>query len=530
MKARWRVHGSRVSLAGESANRRMRPARSLLISASILIALGSNAAGCSRDQATLAKVAYIYHPHDNREILQHDPIVVIPGFMGSILEDEETGLSVWGRFFGRDGMPRETAQHNELMALPIGDVDLHQLVDEVSPVRILRVAELRVGERSIKVNAYPGVFTSILSGTYDDDLKRRAQMARIARHTEDEDIPILEQVAYDWRRDLSESAAVLHEHLLHAASVARAHREEAGLSTEDVRLDVVAHSTGCLVLRYYLRYGPVPLPEDGSVPEPTWEGTRLIQRAIFVAPPNWGSQSAFASAAFGGRPAAMLPVFPAPVLATLPSLYQLMPPPSRETIVYEDGRPIDLYDPEVWERHGWGLFTPGQEELLAMLLPEVADPQARLDIARKFMARVLRRAEQFHKALGTPAQMPTWTTMHLFASDSVRTPMSHHIEAGSGKVLEVRHGVGDHTVTRASALGDMDAGDSGFSRMESPVSWTSVHWVNGGHMEMIADPVLIDNMLYLLFEQPGPRRRPFPEERAVNAESPALGLVELPWR
>ncbi len=42
---------------------------------------------------------------------------------------------------------------------------------------------------------------------------------------------------------------------------------------------------GGLVLRYYLRYGAQPLPEDGSIPRLTWAGAANVANAILVATP-----------------------------------------------------------------------------------------------------------------------------------------------------------------------------------------------------------------------------------------------------
>ena len=51
---------------------------------------------------------------------------------------------------------------------------------------------------------------------------------------------------------------------------------------------------------------------------------------------------------------------------------------------------MDVYNPQVWEDFGWSVF--GEKEV-----PE----KFRLDalVARQYVALVLKRAEQFHKAL-----------------------------------------------------------------------------------------------------------------------------------
>ena len=59
--------------------------------------------------------------------------------------------------------------------------------------------------------------------------------------------------AYDWRRDLVESARRLDE-TLEALAEAR--------GDPDTRFNVVGHSMGGLIARYYLRYGTAE-PADG---------------------------------------------------------------------------------------------------------------------------------------------------------------------------------------------------------------------------------------------------------------------------
>lgn len=457
---------------------------------------------CSHDP-TVSQVAEIYdhHPLDDRAIERHDPIVVVPGFLGSVLRDRGTGELVWGRFLGRSNRPRD-ADYVRSLALPVADAPLAGLQDKVEVVGAMRVAEVDLGRRTTTINAYPGVLTGILVGWDEDDRPTRSQLTHNAKKADEDQIPLLDQVGYDWRRDIAESAATLHEHLVEARSIALAHRRSAGLPTEDVRLDVVGHSTGCLVLRYYLRYGTQPLPEDGSLPDLNWAGAKLVRRAILVAPPNRGSLSAFESLAHGGRPFPILPHFPAPLLGSFVSLYQLMPPPAQGMVVYEDGVAVDLYDVSVWERHGWSLFDPEERETLSSLLPDAVDDTERDSVARAYMARALQRARQLHEALAVPQAPPHGTTIHLFAADGLSTQRQLVVSRDDGQVVDRREGPGDGTVTRGSALADLEPFDSDLRPLVGPVEWSSVHWVEGDHIGMIGEAVFIDNLLFMLFEDP----------------------------
>ena len=80
------------------------------------------------------------------------------------------------------------------------------------------------------------------------------------------------QFDYDWRRDIVESAQRLHAFVLKKRRYVQEEiRKRFIVSDADVRFDLVAHSMGGLVARYYLRYGAADLPADGSLPPLTWE-------------------------------------------------------------------------------------------------------------------------------------------------------------------------------------------------------------------------------------------------------------------
>src|SRR5439155_27036 len=79
--------------------------------------------------------------------------------------------------------------------------------------------------------------------------------------------------SYDWRRDLIETARRLHDTL---ETLAEACGDPAA------RFNVIGHSMGGLVARYYLRYGTAE-PDAGPV---TWAGARRIANLVLVAVPN----------------------------------------------------------------------------------------------------------------------------------------------------------------------------------------------------------------------------------------------------
>ena len=58
---------------------------------------------------------------------------------------------------------------------------------------------------------------------------------------------------------------------------------------EPVKFDIVAHSMGGLMTRYYLRYGAQGAGTDGVPPELNWSGCEHVDRVILIGSPNNGS-------------------------------------------------------------------------------------------------------------------------------------------------------------------------------------------------------------------------------------------------
>jgi len=133
---------------------------------------------------------------------------------------------------------------------------------------------------------------------------------------------------------------------------------------------------GGLVARYYLRYGPRPLPDDGSLPPLDWAGARNVARVVLVGTPNAGSVLAMQDLIDGHRLARVLPEYPAAVLGTMPAIYQLLPRSRHGALVdAADGqRKIDLDDPALWRDMKWGLASPDQDNVLALLLETPLPP------------------------------------------------------------------------------------------------------------------------------------------------------------
>jgi len=436
--------------------------------------------------------------------LNRNPVIVIPGVMGSTLTQRESGSTVWGAFTGDYADP-ETTRGARLVALPMREgVPLFELVDDVYASGALDRLRLSFFGLPVGVAAYVNLLLALGAGGYRDE--SLAYSGAVDYGTEHF---TCFQFAYDWRRDISENAERLHVFILEKqAFVEEQYRERFGLEDPEVRFDLVAHSMGGLLGRYYLRYGGTKLPEDGSLPELTWSGAQQVEKLVVVASPSTGSADALLNMIYGMDLGFFLPRYEAALLGTMPGVYQLLPRPELGAVVSGDDferRVERALDADYWIEKGWGLADPKQAESLEVLLPGVDSAADRRRIACDHLDKCLTRARQFFAAMDLPASPPDGLELILAAGDSLETPAVLAVDERGPGVWTIQHGPGDGTVLRSSALADLRALETAPSerrRLDSSVDWTRVMFFFAGHLELTRDPAFIDNLLYTLLEEP----------------------------
>ncbi len=470
--------------------------------AALVIALG---ASCARPiQPDLSE---IYDRVAQERSPGRNPVVLIPGILGSHLVSSEDGHVMWGAFTGRYANPSKPKGARDL-AVPMRlGAPLSELRDDVVATGALDRVRLRIFGLPLGLKAYVNILRALGIGGYRDE-----ELGLSGAVDYGDDHFTCFQFAYDWRRDIAENAALLHEFLVEREAYVSPEMERRfGVPPGSLRFDIVAHSSGGLVLRYYLRYGPQPLPEDGGLPELTWEWARRVGRAVLVAPPNAGSGEAFLQLIRGRKDSIFLPRYPAALIGTFPAVYQLMPRPRHGFWRADEG--VEAFDPmdaATWEGFGWGLADPRQARVVEWLLPEVEDPQERRRIALDHQAKCLARARQFHAAMDVAVGPPPETELFLVVGDAERTLAGVRI-AADGRVITDRYEHGDGTVPRSSALLDERLDGSWTPELRSPIPWAGVMFFFREHLELTRDPAFIDNLLYLLLESPRPPREAGPD-------------------
>lgn len=444
-------------------------------------------------------LASIYRRTAQIDHQQRNPIIVIPGILGSKLVDESGQRVVWGEF-GGNGIDPATADGARLLGIPMEEgKPLEELVDTVKVAGPLDSLNVRVFGVPFQIAAYRDILVALGVGGYRDSAMQTGASDNGAESN------YCFQFAYDWRRDLVETAAQLHEFILEKKQFVEAERRKRyGDDAQPVRFDIVAHSMGGVMARYYLQYGNVPLPEDGSPPNLNWAGAEHVERLVMVAPPNAGSLQAVEYLTQGVQFSRFFSRYEPAVLGTMPSTYQLLPRTRHRPVVAGPKRvALDLFDPKNWVQARWGFFNPTQSELLKHLLPDEPDPQRRLQIAYDHLCKCLRQAERFHEAIDVETTPPKGTTIHLIASDALPTLFQYAVDS-RGTLTPTAKVAGDGLVTRHSALMDERLSDqtNWAPRVQSPIKFESVNFVFTDHLGLTKDPALTDNVLYLLLEAP----------------------------
>jgi pimeloyl-ACP methyl ester carboxylesterase len=351
---------------------------------------------------------------------EHPTAVIVPGILGSGLF-RENGTPVWLNVRNAVGY------YN--LSLPF-TVPFSESRDDLVPKGLLG-AQTRV-PRLFGFTEYYDLLELLTAAGFED-----------ATAAPDDAALRFHVFSYDWRRDLVESARRLHETPEELAA-----RE----GNPEARFDLVGHSMGGLVARYYLRYGGAE--PGGPV---TWAGARRIRQLALVAVPSGGGIHALDVLLNGARLGFSYTTLAAMVVARMPSVYQLLPPREVPSLVDAAGEdvPADLHDPATWERFGWGPYAAnGARRAYAS--------EAEREAHRVFLAAALARARALHEALGRPPEERCPVRVAVMGGDTLptlaravvsdRPGTSPRFETVNRTDAQSMFEAGDGRVTRASLL------------------------------------------------------------------------------
>ncbi|MFN0087344.1 MAG: lipase/acyltransferase domain-containing protein [Blastocatellia bacterium] len=334
------------------------------------------------------------------------PIIFIPGILGSELVDQQSGQRLWPELF-----PKNPAA----LELPITSLKFPENRDEVVASRIIESTQL------IRILPEVGVYGDLLESLEKYGGYRRGDIDAPAPGGDHDTFYLF---AYDWRRDNVESAKRLGEKIT---------RIKERLNRPDLRFDIIAHSMGGLVARYFAMYGERDAAE-GAEPRPDWCGARHIHRLVMFGTPNAGSMDALRSLLRGysvteaNKP--RLRLFRAldrGMIFSAPSVYQLLPRNHAARFYDADLAPIsiDLFDAGTWKKNGWtaaydtAFLASERRSLTHRLGPAkgAAEFEQRAQNRERYLRAALSRAAAFHRALDAPGAAPGNLRLHIFGGD-----------------------------------------------------------------------------------------------------------------
>jgi len=445
----------------------------------------------------MPELGTIYERSAMLENSVRNPVIVVPGMMGSKLKDLSSGRTVWG-VFDSQSIDVDNPNDVRLLACPIDGSNLDLFDDGVQASGVLDSLKINIAGVELNHQAYLNILRMLGVGGYrDEELGLSGAIDYGNGHY------TCFQFPYDWRRDNAHNAAKLHEFLLQKKAYVEAERKRKFGVDIPVKFDIVAHSMGGLVTRYYLRYGSQGPPSESNVPELNWSGCEHVDRAILIGTPNNGSAKSLVSTHDGFTFSFVLKSFPSGMVATLPSIYQLLPN-GPEAVVFDSltKEPLNHYDIETWDRRGWGMLNPEADTILQTLLPTATDAQERRVIAKAHVQECLQRAYRFHYALNVQASPPEGTSIHLFAGDAIPTVETLYSNLKERSLSPRSESPGDRTVTRKSALADRRTQQNWTPALQSPVQFNDVRFLFDDHFGLTRDAEFTDNALYLLLEDP----------------------------
>ena len=395
----------------------------------------------------------------------HPPVIFIPGILGSRLVNHRTGEVIWP----------DLRVDGDQIALPISSPILSQNRDDIVATEIVEEAKLNILVPEVSIYG-PLLETLEVYGGY----RRASADAPPAGG----DCDTLYVFPYDWRRDIVESARAL------GCMIEEIKRR---LGRPDLRFDIVAHSMGGLVARYYAMYGERDVLDVRVLPD--WSGARNLNRIVLIGTPNSGSMNAL-RVLLNGFSAISLPPGTLPrkvrqklplarvgvhATFTAPSLYQLLPPQEQARFFDAGMVPmqVDLYNVETWRWFQWsaafdeGAVKREYRRFASQIGPYGANVESLRRSAEReqYLHVVLRRAAAFHDALAVECPPPLTLRYSFIGGDCMPTldgaliidnswprtifhPADYKGDSWMRqKVAELIYSPGDGTVTRHSLFG-----------------------------------------------------------------------------
>ncbi|MBX3461287.1 MAG: hypothetical protein KF696_15185 [Planctomycetes bacterium] len=411
-------------------------------------------AACQVPDSSSVRVTPAREYRPERRAAQREPVILIPGSLGSRLYNKENGEVAWG------SLAATISDLTDDLDLPIHRKRLADNRDNLLAYRVLDRAEILAREGSGEVAFYASLIQHL-----EDTLGYRPAYGRKFYRGHD-----LFVFYYDWRRSNVEAAVQLGEFI---ADIRR------DLNAPNMKFTFLAVSNGGVVARYYLRYGSDDQVSDqppNAPLRPTGAGARDCKRLICLGTPHMGTLDALQLIHEGYAPNVLARRYPPATIFSFPAAFELLPDPGEKIFVGDAGETLDLdlWKPEVWPAYGLSVFGASERARLRQQVAYNARPgddrEALFEVAaaqqRAYLETVLAHAMRLKLAIAGPCEVPLHVILGVTTPTLARVGMVKdgdewelyfrpRVAYGrSDPMTSAMYALGDGVVTRRSGLGE----------------------------------------------------------------------------
>ncbi len=422
--------------------------------------------------------------------LERVPVILIPGLLGSRLARADDGQELW------PGSTRKllTSDYQDL-ALRIDPYTLEPIDDGLVATGLFDGAVgLDFYRRIVKELREAGGYRLSRPGSKVVQQKARLYL-----------------FSYDWRQDNVATVRKLDELI---EQIRRDYNDPY------LRVDVVAHSMGGLIVRYFERYGTVDVLNGNTFPV-TGLGLAKLRRVVLLGTPNQGTVTSLHKFLNGYRVG--ISALPTEGVATMPATYQLFPHPLVDWVVNINGKPLDfnVFDVEFWRRYEWSIF----DHRIQRRISAQPDFWPAPEVFERWFEKRLDRARRFVWSLMVPSGGVPLIEPLLLGADCVPTPRRLVFEnVGGQSVARLRPeqiqqpapGVdyetlmfapGDGSVTKSSLLAREELSPPVAHRVQQSLDTHRELFVCAEHDELTSNDALLDALIeHLLAPEPAEPR------------------------
>ena len=326
---------------------------------------------------------------------EQPPVIIIPGLMGTLLESPTQG-EIW--IGSLTDLAFSDYRHAALK------IDPDSLMPDPGDVRPAGIT----GEFAGRDFYQPIIETLENIGGFE-----RAEVGRAVNPNG----RYYYVFTYDWRLDNVQSARRLSE-------LVEQIRLDHGRS--DLKVDIIAHSMGGMIARYYMRYGTVDATTNNEFPV-NYHGAERVRRILLLGTPNMGSVESM-KAFIVGRQIGLRRI-PPEVMLTFPSFYQLFPHPLGEWLIDIEGQPVDAdpFDIETWQQYGWSIYDPRLRNKIIDRFDDRQKGEDYMALLERYFYKQIERGRRFMWSLTVELDRRPWELV-VFGGDCTLTPARMVVE------------------------------------------------------------------------------------------------------